>query len=63
MENCVCVMTKILHLYISSPSLAIAGEHRNRHASGAHKQEAVSDWLNPHSLGTISAFGCIENLA
>ena len=29
----------------------------------AHKQEAVSDWLNPHSLGTMSAFGCIENLA
>ena len=30
---------------------------------GAHKQEAVSDWLNPYSLGTMSAFGCIENLA
>ena len=29
----------------------------------AHKQEAVSGWLNPHSLGTLSAFGCIENLA
>ena len=48
---------------ISSPSLAIAGEHRKRHASRAHKQEAVSDWLNPYSLGTMSAFGCIENLA
>ena len=22
----------------------------------------VSEWLNPHSLGTMSAFGCIENL-
>ena len=26
-------------------------------------QEAVSDWLNPHHLGTISASGYIENLA
>ena len=26
-----------------------------------YKQEAVSDWLNPHSLGTMSAFGCIDN--
>ena len=44
----------------SSPFLAIAREHRTRHASRAHKQGAVSDWLNPHSLGTMSAFGCIE---
>ena len=48
---------------ISSPSLAIAGEHRKRHTTCVHKQEAISDWLNPHSLGTMSAFGCIENLA
>ena len=48
---------------VNSPSLAIAGEHRKHHASRTHKQEAVSDWLNPHSLGTKSAFGCIENLA
>ena len=41
----------------------IAGEPRKRHASHTHKQEAVSDWLNPHYLGTMSAFGCIENLA
>ena len=44
-------------------AFAIAGEHRKRHASRAHKQEAVSDWLNPHSLGTMSAFGCIDYLA
>ena len=62
MANCICVMTKILRLY-SSPSLAIAGEDKKFHASRAHKQEAVSDWLNPHSLGTMSAFICIENLA
>ena len=48
---------------ISSPSLAIAGEHGKRQETHAHKQEAVSDWLNPHSLVTMSAFGCIENLA
>ena len=53
-KYCVC---------ISSPSLAIAGEHRKRHATRAHRQEAVSDWLNPHSLGTMSAFGCIEHFA
>ena len=62
MANCVCVMTKIL-VCISSPSLAIAGKHGKRHETRAQKQEAVSDWLNPRSLGTMSAFGCIENLA
>ena len=62
MENCVCKITKILH-FVSSPSLAIACEHGKRHAMRARKQQAVSDWLNPHSLGTMSAFGCIENLA
>ena len=48
---------------LSSPSLAIAGEHGKRHAPRAHKLQAVSDWLNSHSLWTMSAFGCIENLA
>ena len=43
--------------------IAIAGEHRKLHEMRAHRQEAVSDWLNPHSLGTMSAFSCIENLA
>ena len=50
MESCVCVMTKILRLYISSPSLTVAGEHGKRHAMRAHTQEAVSDWLNPHTI-------------
>ena len=49
--------------FTSSPSLAIAGEPGKRHATCGHRQEAVSDWLNPHFLGTMSAFGCIENLA
>ena len=65
MANCISMMTRILHLYLSSPSLAIAGEHGKRHAMLTHKPQAVSesDWLNPHFLGTMSAFGCSENLA
>ena len=43
MADCVCVMTKYC---ISSPSFAIAGEPGKRHAMRAHRQEAVSDWLN-----------------
>ena len=53
-KYCVC---------ISSPSLANSDEPGIRHATRAHRQEVVSDWLNPHSLGNISALGCIENLA
>ena len=48
---------------ITSPPLAVAGEHGKRHAMRAHNPQAVSDWLNPLSLGTMSAFGYIENLA
>ena len=40
-------------LYISSLSPAIAGEHGKHHAMRAHKPQAVSDWLNPRSLGTM----------
>ena len=62
MVNCVSVMKKCC-VCISSPSLAVAGEHGQRHAMRAHKPQAVSDWLNPLSLGTMSTFGYIENLA
>ena len=62
MANCVCEIKKYC-VCVSSPSLSIAGEHRKRHASRAHKQEAVSDWLNPHSLGTMSSLCCIDNLS
>ena len=48
---------------ITSPSLAVAGEHGKRHTMCEHLPEAVSDWLNPISLGTMSASGYIENLA
>ena len=36
------------------------GKH---HALRAHIPEAASDWLNPLSLGTMSASAYIENLA
>ena len=62
MANCVSVMKKYC-VCISLPSLAITGEHGKRHATRAHNAQAVSDWLNPNFLGTMSAFGCIENLA
>ena len=35
----------------SFASLAMAGQHGQRHARRAHQPEAVSDWLNPFSLG------------
>ena len=48
---------------ISLPSLAVAVNTGNHHARRAHKPQVVSDWLNPNSLGTMSAFSYIENLA
>ena len=62
MANCVYVMAGMRH-FLSSPCLAIAGKHGKRHAMRTHKPQAVSDGLNPHSSGTMSAFGYIENLA
>ena len=43
MANYVYMMTIMLHVFISSPSLAVAGEHGKRHAMPAHKPQAVSD--------------------
>ena len=45
---------------LSSRSIAVAREHGKRHAMRAHKPHAVSDWLNPNSLWTMSAFVYIE---
>ena len=59
MANCVSVMTKMLPLY----NLAMAGKHGKCHAMRAHQPEAVSDWLNPISLGTMSASAYIDYLA
>ena len=47
----------------SLPSLIVAGEPGKRHALRAHIPEAATDWLNPLSLGTMSASVYIENLA
>ena len=38
-------------------------EPGKRHALRAHIPEAATDWLNPFSLGTMSASAHIENLA
>ena len=35
------------------------GKHGKCHAMSVHNPQSVSDWLNLHSLGTISAFGHI----
>ena len=37
-------------------------EPGKRHALRAHMPEAATDWLNPLSLGTMSASAYIENL-
>ena len=49
--------------FISSPSLAVGGKHVKRHARRVQVQQADFDWLNPHSLGTISTLDSIANLA
>ena len=41
----------------------MADELGKRHDVRAHYTEVVSDWLNPLSLGTMSASAYIENLA
>ena len=64
MANCVSVMTKMLSLYnFTIPLIVTAGEHGKRHALRAHMPEAATDWLNPLSLGTMSASAYIENVA
>ena len=40
----------------------MAGEPGKRYDVHAHMPEAVSDWLNALSLGTMSASAYIENL-
>ena len=47
----------------TSPSIAVANEHGKRHTTRAHLPDAVSDWLNPFYLGTMSASRSIANLA
>ena len=49
MANCVSVMTEMMKLSTSMECVT-------------QKRQTVSDLLNPHSLGTMLSFGCIENL-
>ena len=53
----------VAFVYNKFPSLAVAGEPGKRHARRANKLQVDSDWLNPNSLGIMSAFSYIENLA
>ena len=53
----------VAFVFISLPSLAVAGEPGKRHARRANKLQVDSDWLNQNSLGIMSAFSYIENLA
>ena len=62
MANCVYAMARMLQFY-KLPSLAVAGQHGKRHAIPADQPQAISEWLNPHSIGTISAYGSIANFA
>ena len=62
MANCVSVMIKNC-LCLTSPYLAMADEPGKRHDVCAHEAEVVADWLNPLSLGTMSASANTENLA
>ena len=41
----------------------MADEHAKRHTTRAHLPEATTDWLNPLSLGTMSASDDFDNLA
>ena len=41
----------------------MAYEPGKRHDVRAQRPEAVSDWLNPISLGTMSVSAFIDNLA
>ena len=62
-ELCLRDRHKDAAFFLSSPSVAVAGKHRKRHALRARRHQVISDWSIPHSLGTMSAIGYIENLA
>ena len=62
MANCIHI-DKTAEFVSFHHHVAIAGEHRKCHNMRAHEPQAVSDRLNPLSLGTMSASVYIENLA
>ena len=63
MANCFYVMARMRHLCKFTISHRCNGAWKKRHALRAHIPEAATDWLNPLSLGTMSASAYIENLA
>ena len=63
MANCVYMIEKMLHFYKFTISLSVEGKHVKRYARRAQNRQADFDWLNPHSLGTISTFDSIANFA
>ena len=64
MANCFYVIaSQECGICTSLPSLIVGMEPGKRHALLAHIPEAATDWLNPLSLGTMSASAYIDNLA
>ncbi len=64
MANCFYVIARMRHLHKFTISHRCnAMEPGKRHDVRAHMPEATTDWLNPISLGTMSASAYIENLA
>ena len=63
MENGVSVMIKMLPLFKFTISCHGEASLENVTMCVRISAEAVSDWLNPLSLGTMPASAYIENLA
>ena len=62
-KNAASVMTKLLPLYNFTIPCRGRRAWKMPHYTRAYLSEAVSDWLNPLSLGVMSASGYIEDLA
>ena len=63
MANCFYVIARMRHLHKFTISHHRNGAWKKRHALRALIPEAATDWLNPLSLGTMSASAYIEHLA
>ena len=63
MANCFYVMARMRNLYKFTISHRSNGAWKTSRFVRAHMPEAATDWLNPLSLGTMSASAYIDNLA
>ena len=61
MANCVFVVTKMLRLCKFTIAFRCKQAWKMSRCH-ANKPQAMSDWLNPYSLGMMSAFRYIGNL-